>query len=131
MSHRRFTPKAMGGAVVALLMSLALLPGAFAQNPGPPPLGDWPRATPAEVGLNEALLARARDYALRGGGSGIVIKQGKLVYSWGDLKAKYDLKSTTKSIGVTALGLAIYDGKAKLNDPVKPDDVIHVKESIF
>jgi CubicO group peptidase (beta-lactamase class C family) len=117
MFHRIFTPEAIKRAVAAFLMSLALLPGAFAQNSGPPPLGDWPRATPAEVGLNEALLARARDYALRGGGSGIVIKQGKLAYSWGDLKAKYDLKSTTKSIGVTALGLAIYDGKVKLDDP--------------
>ena len=30
---------------------------------------EWPRATPAKVGLDEALLARARDYALAGGGS--------------------------------------------------------------
>ena len=120
MFHRIFTPEAIRRAVAAFLISLALLPDAFAQNSGPPPLGDWPRATPAEVGLNEALLARARDYALRGGGSGIVTKQGKHVCSWEDLKAKYDLKSTTKSIGVTALGLAISNGKAKLNRPRQP-----------
>jgi len=67
-----------------------------------------PRATPSETGLNEGMLARARDYAPRSGGSGIVIHHGKLVYPWGDLKAKYDLKSSTKSIGVTALGLALW-----------------------
>jgi CubicO group peptidase (beta-lactamase class C family) len=36
--------------------------------------------------------------------------------SWGDAKKRFDLKSTTKSIGVTALGLAIGDGKLDLND---------------
>jgi CubicO group peptidase (beta-lactamase class C family) len=116
MFHGIFTPAPVGRAVAASLM-LLLAPGAFAQNSGPTPLGEWPHATPSETGLNEALLARARDYALRGGGSGIVIHHGKLVYSWGDLKAKYDLKSTTKSIGVTALGLALYDGKVRLSDP--------------
>jgi CubicO group peptidase (beta-lactamase class C family) len=76
----------------------------------------WPQATPAEVGMNEALLRQARDYVLKGGGSGIVIYRGKLVFSWGDLKVKYDLKSTTKSIGATMLGLALPDGKIRLED---------------
>jgi CubicO group peptidase (beta-lactamase class C family) len=30
---------------------------------------------------------------------------------WGDQKKRYDLKSTTKAIGVTAVGLALKDGK--------------------
>lgn len=82
-------------------------------------LGVWPEATPASVGMDESLLARARGVALRGGGSGYVIRRGKLVYSWGDLRQKYDLKSTTKSIGVTALGLAIGDGKLRLSDKAR------------
>lgn len=80
------------------------------------PLPEWPRAAPAETGIDEQLLNRARDFALKGGGSGIVIHHGKLVYSWGDQKLKYDLKSSTKSFGVTALGLALMDRKAKLSD---------------
>jgi len=40
---------------------------------------DWPRATPTEVGMDEAKLAEARDYALSGGGSGCVIRHGKQV----------------------------------------------------
>ncbi|MGH9660280.1 MAG: serine hydrolase [Bryobacteraceae bacterium] len=79
----------------------------------------WPKATPQEAGMDAAKLARARDYALGGGGSGIVIHEGKQVYAWGDLKVTYDLKSTTKSIGVTALGLALADGKVKLADLAK------------
>jgi CubicO group peptidase (beta-lactamase class C family) len=77
---------------------------------------DWPPAEPAEVGMNEAELQRAREYALTGDGSGYVTRHGKLVMSWGDPARLYDLKSTTKSIGVTAVGLALLDGKMKLTD---------------
>jgi len=94
--------------ILALLASVG-----FAQQPLPP----WPTATPQQEGMNEALLAGARDYAIQSGGSGMIIHHGKLVYSWGDLKTRYDLKSSTKSIGVTALGLALSDRKVKLDDP--------------
>jgi CubicO group peptidase (beta-lactamase class C family) len=77
----------------------------------------WPRATYAEVGLAEARLQEARDYALTGGGSGVIIRHGKLVMDWGDQEKLYDLKSTSKSIGVTVLGLALADGKVQLDDP--------------
>lgn len=78
---------------------------------------EWERAAPAGLGMDESRLERARDYALRGGGSGMVVHRGKLVYHWGDLKTTYDLKSSSKSIGVTALGLALRDGKVRLDDP--------------
>ena len=69
--------------------------------------------------MDAVKLERARDYALTGGGSGYVIRFGKLAISWGDPHQLYDLKSTSKSIGVTALGLAILDGKIKLNDKAR------------
>jgi CubicO group peptidase (beta-lactamase class C family) len=78
------------------------------------------RATvsPAEAKLDGAKLNEARDYALTGGGSGYITRGGKLVMAWGDLKKRYDLKSTTKSFGATALGLAVLDGKIALTDKV-------------
>lgn len=94
-----------------ILAAAVLAAPLAAQFPGP-----WERTTPANARMDEALLDRARDYALKSGGSGIVVRGGKLVYSWGDLKQKYDLKSTSKSIGVTALGVAILDGKVRLED---------------
>jgi len=81
------------------------------------PNPDWPRATPAEVGLDEAKLAQTRDYALTGGGSGCILCYGRLVLTWGDPKQLHDLKSTTKSFGATVLGLAVMDGKVQLDDP--------------
>lgn len=91
----------------------------------------WPKARCADVDLAEARLQQARDYALTGGGSGLIIRHGKLVMSWGDPEKRYDLKSSSKSIGVTVLGLALQDGKVQLDDPairyqptlgVPPDD---------
>lgn len=80
------------------------------------PTAEWQTAEPKEVGLDAALLTKARDYALTGGGAGYITRGGKLVMSWGDVKQRFDLKSSAKSIGVTALGLAIADGKLALTD---------------
>ncbi|MEX0718878.1 MAG: serine hydrolase [Planctomycetaceae bacterium] len=91
-------------------------PAAAGETPAVFPGAAWERATPAEVGLDAAKLEQARKYALTGGGSGYVVRHGRLVMAWGDAKKKYDLKSTSKSIGVMALGLAIADGKIALDD---------------
>jgi CubicO group peptidase (beta-lactamase class C family) len=80
------------------------------------PVPKWSTAKPEDAGLDAARLAQAREYALSGGGAGYITRGGKLVMSWGDAKKRFDLKSTTKSIGVTALGLAIGDGKLDLSD---------------
>jgi len=101
---------------------LALAFGIAVQGQDPEPLWprpDWPRAAPADAGMDGTKLAQARDYALTGGGSGCIIRHGKLVLAWGDPKQLYDLKSTTKSFGVTVLGLALMDGQVKLDDPAK------------
>ncbi|MDZ4403398.1 MAG: serine hydrolase [Prosthecobacter sp.] len=104
----------MRSRILLLLLLLPhLLPGA--DVPG----ADWTWATPAEAGLDETKLAAARDYALTGGGSGCIIHHGRLVMSWGDFKQRYDLKSTSKSFGAAALGLAITDGKMKLTEKAK------------
>lgn len=80
------------------------------------PSSEWERISPSEAEMDEKTLLQAMDYALTGGGSGCIIRFGKMVLSWGNLKERYDLKSTTKSIGVIALGLAIKDGKLSLSD---------------
>ncbi len=80
------------------------------------PLAKWTSIEPADAGLDPDQLAKARDYALSGGGSGLITRGGKLVMSWGDMKQRYDLKSTTKSFGATALGVAMLDGKITLAD---------------
>src|SRR5690606_16911257 len=85
----------------------------------PWPGAQWETADPEDVGLDAALLAEARDYALQGGGSGLIICKGYAVFSWGDQREIVDLKSTTKSIGSTVLALALKDGKVRLDDPAR------------
>lgn len=102
------------GTLVLLLHSLAHLTSAAEF-----PREHWLKATAAEVGLDEGELKQARDYALTGGGSGYITRYGKLVMTWGNPEQRYDLKSTTKSFGTAALGLAIKDGKMRLSDKAR------------
>jgi CubicO group peptidase (beta-lactamase class C family) len=84
------------------------------------PGGAWEQAKPDEVGMDAGVLERAREYALAGGGSGCITRHGRVVMRWGDQQQRYDLKSSTKAIGVTAVGVALKDGKFKgLNEPAK------------
>jgi CubicO group peptidase (beta-lactamase class C family) len=79
----------------------------------------WSTTEPNEVGMDAKFLEQARNFALQGGGSGYIVRGGYLVFSWGSPNELYDLKSTTKSIGGTALGLAMDDGLVKLADPAR------------
>jgi len=92
------------------LVSLALVGGACFATGGYPG-NTWPTMPPTTAGMDGALLAKARDYARRGGGSGVIICRGCAVMQWGDQARRYDLKSSTKSFGATALAIALKDGK--------------------
>ena len=84
------------------------------------PGSEWERIRPEQVGMDMNVLQKARDYALTGGGSGCITRHGRLIMQWGDQKQRYDLKSSTKAIGVTALGLALKDRKiGSLQDVAK------------
>ncbi len=81
---------------------------------------EWDMARAEEVGMDWGMLEQARDYALTVEGSGMVTRYGRAVMRWGDQETRYDLKSSTKAIGVTAVGLALKDGKFKsLDEPAK------------
>jgi len=81
----------------------------------------WTRVAAAEVGMNQALLDQAATYAQTGGtaipgSAGMIVRGGRLVHSWGNIDQRFDMKSTTKSIGGIALGLAIDAGTLQLSD---------------
>ena len=103
-----------------LLLPLFALTTATAANwPG----AQWDTATPEAHGLDRAKLEQARDYATTTGGSGLIIHRGRAVYSWGDQAQTYDLKSTSKSIGVTLLGVALKDERP-LARPDEDEDLL-------
>jgi CubicO group peptidase (beta-lactamase class C family) len=108
-------------SLIVCLLVLAYSPATGQGDPGGVwPGSSWERSTPGQVGMDATVLRRARDFALTGAGSGCVARGGRLIMQWGDQKKRYDLKSTTKAIGVTAVALALKDGKFKsLQDPAK------------
>ncbi|HET7904284.1 MAG TPA: LamG-like jellyroll fold domain-containing protein [Candidatus Eisenbacteria bacterium] len=100
----------------AALLAICLAGGAPAAAAIWPTEG-WTPATPQSMGLDSVSLAQARDYAIaNGGGSGFITRGGRVVMTWGSTTDRYDLKSTTKSIGVTILGLAVKDGLVATSD---------------
>lgn len=104
------------GVVLCILANCTVLEGSNVADVWPEDA--WQTVAPADVGMDKSLLEKARDCALKGGGSGIVTRHGQVVMRWGDQKQTYDLKSSTKAIGVTALGLALADGRiAGLHEP--------------
>jgi CubicO group peptidase (beta-lactamase class C family) len=113
---RRRAPWLPLTAVGALAISLGL---AAREQAATWPSPDWPSAAPAAVGLDPARLEEAKEYALSAGGSGMIVRHGKVVLRWGDQAQRYDIKSATKSFGATALGVAIEDRKVSLEMPAR------------
>jgi CubicO group peptidase (beta-lactamase class C family) len=94
-----------------------LFPAAIAAG-----VSGWTTSTPAAENMDATKLNTARDYSMTAGitgnEAGYVIRHGKLVYEWGDPTTKYEMKSTTKSMGGLALLLALDENKLTLADKV-------------
>ena len=56
----------------------------------------FPAARPEQVGMNQAKLEQAKGYAQSAGGSGMIVRHGRVVLRWGDQKKRYDIKSAIK-----------------------------------
>lgn len=95
---------------VLVTVSPAVYPASDTANSDPTNHG-WTKVTATtEVGMNDAPLAQAEAYALSGFGAnsaGMIVRRGRIVRSWGNIDQRFELKSTSKSIGGMALGLAM------------------------
>ena len=105
---------------VTVTVSPAVYPASDMSNDQPD--HGWTRvAAAADVGMNDAALAEAETYALTSGsaggvGAGMIVRRGRLVRSWGSFDQRFDMKSTTKSMGGMALGLALANNSVALTD---------------
>src|SRR4051794_3405562 len=114
--NRRSVLRGALGAGVALAAPFVSRTALGASFPG----SSWATGSPASVGLNVTKLKEAQAYAQRyGGGAGCVIRNGKLVHSWGSLSQLYYVQSATKSFGSALLGFAVDDGKVNLAAPAQ------------
>src|SRR6185503_9438153 len=86
---------------------------------GDPVNHGWAKVDAATVGMTQAGLDAAATVAqtVPSGvdpGSGMIVRHGQLVHSWGDIDARREMKSVTKSMGGITLGLAIDAGSVTL-----------------
>ncbi|MCC7144928.1 MAG: hypothetical protein IT443_00630 [Phycisphaeraceae bacterium] len=82
------------------------------------PSKSWPTALPSAVGLDVGKLQAAADYA---GGRGCIIRQGKLVFSWGDITQPGDVASAAKPWYAHFLFKAVQDGRVQGLDSLASD----------
>lgn len=89
------------------------------------PSEEWETRLPAEVGLDVEFLQQIQDYM---GGWGVIIRQGYLVYSWGEISQRKDIASAAKPFyshflmnSVEQGKLASYNDKASLYEPCLND----------
>jgi len=104
-----------GTSQLRVTVKPAIVPGAITPtDPG------WEITTPADAKMDVTKLDAAKNYSLAAGvtgnEAGYIIRGGKLVYSWGNPTTRYEMKSTTKSMGGLALLLALDEGKLALSD---------------
>ncbi len=83
------------------------------------PGATWETRTPAEVGLRSAALDSFAG-SLGPSSVGSVVRNGYMVYTWGDQTAKEDWASAAKPVIHTLLFFAVQENKIKsVDDPVK------------
>ena len=76
----------------------------------------WLRVAPDEVGMDDVLLQQAQAYGETENSSGMIVRRGRVVRSWGSIDQRFDLKSTTKSIGSIAVAIALEEQRVRLED---------------
>jgi CubicO group peptidase (beta-lactamase class C family) len=95
-------------AAVAVLVFYAQWHGAKAQP--------WQSTDPGSLGWSIAKLDAARRYADRSNATAImVVQDGKVVARWGDVSRKVSVASIRKSLLSALFGIAVAEGRIKLN----------------
>ncbi len=111
---------ATGTDTVSVTVNPAVYPASDTANSDQDYHG-WTKVTAADVGMNQAFLDQAATYAQTAGtaipgSAGMIVRKGRLVHYWGPIDQRFDMKSTTKSMGGIALGIALDNGSLALTD---------------
>jgi len=95
-------------ATISILVCIAVT-AATATNTSPIyPGKEWAAKSPDEAGLDAKKLDELSDYA---GGSGCIVKNGYIVYTWGDASRRRDVASAAKPFYSHFLFKAVEDGR--------------------
>jgi len=105
----------------ALLLSVAVVSGAYAQPTNVFPDADWQETTPDSQGVDAAKLKAAvadmdRTFGPAGAKELVIVRNGYLIWRGPNIDAYHNVWSATKVFTSTVFGLLIQDGKCALDD---------------
>ena len=97
-------------------------------NDSDPQFHGWAKVDASTVGMTQGGLNDAATFAQnvpdtvqkdpatpgKEPGNGMIVRHGQLVHFWGDIDERLDVKSVTKSMGGSLLGVAIDENKVTL-----------------
>jgi CubicO group peptidase (beta-lactamase class C family) len=114
-SSKRYLFNAVkAAAFILLLLGPQTAPSAIAEPIFPGKV--WERADPAKLGWSLTELRAARDYAREIGSKAVMIVQdGRVVASWGDMSQKVAIHSVRKSLMSALYGIAVAKRQIDLN----------------
>ena len=101
----------MNRRLLSALCFVMLAANAMGEEPVTFPDVEWEVRTPAEVGLDDAKL---QELSASVGGAGAIVRDGYMVYNWGDQSARspqFAWASASKSVVSTMLFFAINEGR--------------------
>lgn len=76
----------------------------------------WPTAEPQSAGWSEAALSQAKAFSLRLKPTAVmVVRDGKVVASWGDVSRRVNVASVRKSLLSALYGIAVSEGRIDLS----------------
>ncbi|WP_235212660.1 serine hydrolase domain-containing protein [Burkholderia paludis] len=77
---------------------------------------EWSQTTPGQAGWNPELMSEARRYSASiGTASFMVVQNGVVIDSWGDIDRRLELHSMRKSLLSALIGIAVKEGKITLD----------------
>src|SRR5262245_5878135 len=102
-----------GPKIALLLLAFTAVSRVSAGDKPVFPGTSWAKRKPADAGVDPAKLDALRDLV---GGRGCVMRNGSLIYSWGDVARSQDLASAAKPVSSTLLLFAVHEGKLRSVD---------------
>lgn len=94
----------------------ALVHGGAASAGDRVPGAEWDRASAAETGWSEAILAQARAFSNEIRSSAVfIVQHGKVVAEWGNTTKRTELASVRKSLLSALIGIAVAEQKINLD----------------
>jgi len=98
-------------ATIVVFLTLLLFPLAGHADAQP-----WQSADPASAGWSAERLAEAQDYAASLKPTAVmVVQDGKVIASWGDISRKVNVASVRKSLLSALYGIAVSEGRIDLD----------------